>query len=480
MSSVINKRCLITNMEAMSHNKMTRPSGLLSPRDNKLAARILADKVQSVATGVVQLFTCRNSAQWHFKLTGVACLSKDSRRRSYYIQVLDMDANCLAWEQEIYYEFEFSMSSSSDVLVFEADDTMAALYFARSDEAVIFANGIKERLAKMQMQRMKMVTEPAPVPPVIVHEVNLGDVRQQRPSEASSSSFSWNIFGKKSKAPKLSKADIGTPTNYVHLQGVKASTEGFEKVNNLSELEPSLRKLFTMQGLPVDLIDDPNSRQELNAFVKKNEKALKRMTRRELRNQTPPRNIGPPTAPPPSKPRDLPPKPQPKPKFPLPASTDLPPPPPPPPVQNMMGVPPPPPPPPPPPGPVGMAAPPPPPPGPLLKAQQKPTVVGGDGRGDLLQSIRGFQKDNLKPQAPEKRISSASGDGKSDLLQGIRGFDKSNLKHASTNETANKPEAKAGSDMTTLLQSALDQMLPSVGYSDSDSDSEDDDEEWEE
>ena len=82
-------------------------------------------------------------------MTGVACLAKDSNRRSYFIQVFDMDQAKLAFEQEIYREFDFKMPKR-DVGTFEADSALAALLFADVREATDFKKAVDLRLSKLK------------------------------------------------------------------------------------------------------------------------------------------------------------------------------------------------------------------------------------------------------------------------------------------------------------------------------------------
>ena len=71
------------------------------------------------------------------RVTGVVCLVKDSNRRSYFIQVFDMDIPQRIWEQELYEEIDYKCPKH-DVHVFEADQSMEALYFAEITEAQDF------------------------------------------------------------------------------------------------------------------------------------------------------------------------------------------------------------------------------------------------------------------------------------------------------------------------------------------------------
>ena len=167
--------------------KKFQPSGLLGPEDNARVARLLTDKAQSLATAVVQFYQADRTSQWQKVLTGVACLTKDSRRRSYFIQVFDLDAACMAWEQEIYNEFRINRATSDDVLIFEADTCMAALYFAKVLEAESFVEGIQNRLARLNKPKTGhgkgtiAVIEGPGVNPGVVHSLDLEIKHHRRP-----------------------------------------------------------------------------------------------------------------------------------------------------------------------------------------------------------------------------------------------------------------------------------------------------------
>ena len=170
-------------------NKMKLPSGLLSPEDNAKVSKMLFDKCQSQVTTVVQFYQANDSHQWQKILTGVACLTKDSYRRSYFIQIFDMDAGNLCWEQEIYNEFRINRPLN-DVLVFEADEFMAALYFAEVGEADSFVAEIQNRLARLNRpksgntgksasQNIGFVDGPGAQPGVF-HTLNISDSKRKQ------------------------------------------------------------------------------------------------------------------------------------------------------------------------------------------------------------------------------------------------------------------------------------------------------------
>ncbi|XP_061570083.1 WASP like actin nucleation promoting factor b isoform X4 [Cololabis saira] len=168
------------------------------------------------------------------------------------------------------------------------------------------------------------------------------------------SSFPRREKKSKGKKKRLTKADIGTPSNFQHIGHVGWDPNtGFD----LNNLDPELKHLFDMCGISEAQLKDKETSKVIYDFIEK--KGGVEAVKNELRRQGPPRWSAPP--PPPS--RGGPPPPPPPPHH---SSA----PPPPPPARGGRGAPPPPPPsrapvsapPPPPPSRVGMSAPPPPPP----------------------------------------------------------------------------------------------------------------------
>ncbi|XP_060886229.1 WASP like actin nucleation promoting factor b isoform X3 [Labrus mixtus] len=161
------------------------------------------------------------------------------------------------------------------------------------------------------------------------------------------SSFPKREKKAKGKKKKLTKADIGTPSNFQHIGHVGWDPNtGFD----LNNLDPELKNLFDMCGISEAQLKDKETSKVIYDFIEK--KGGVEAVKNELRRQAPP--------PPPS--RGGPPPPPPH-------HGSAPPPPPPPPARGRGAPPPPPPsrapisaPPPPPPSRPGMSAPPPPPP----------------------------------------------------------------------------------------------------------------------
>ena len=225
-----------------------------------------------------------------------------------------MDTKRQIWEQEIYYQMKYRKSKSC-FHTFEGEESMIGIYFADEGEGEHFFFTINDRLSKTLNRESRRI------------------VRQQSRSKAPESKVQTglnpimelvtpmvpkkNKKGKKDKKPKLSKDDIGKPTNFVHAQGIKSGPSGFEQVDNIG-YDEELRKFLSHAGIPSTVMDDPQKKKEVERFVEKNE-VIHKMT---IRRKKPP-GITPPAKPPPqpaAKISGAPPPPPPPPPPPAPPS----------------------------------------------------------------------------------------------------------------------------------------------------------------
>jgi hypothetical protein len=490
----------------------SKPSGLLNPKDNHLVFGLLGDRVQSLSTAVIQFFVSSpplsaSRTGWDYVVTGVVCLSKDSLRRSYFIQIFDLDHKQQIWEQELYHEMLFNRNTPQ-VYSFEAEAGMAALSFADEREAVSFNTEVQARLERFrqpQVQIRHSKRQAAATPglaldqgpganPTIVHEINLDNARKNRTrpptkpvdlGKLSGGPLAWGTWGRKNSSnlvPKVSKADIGAPTNFVHLKGVQSSTDGFQMVDNTREIDPGLRKLFEMAGISESILQDPTKRDEVGTFITQNAGKLRRLSKRPppSRGAIPPpsRRVepGPPSrslAPPQwsATPRDHspakrttghPPRPPPIASRPPSRPTQT----------GTTGAPPPPPPPPPPAPPLLVSG-----SGDLPNPKPK---MESDPRSDLLTQIHGGSNLRKAPDPDDRSLTSKpklAPDPRSNLLKQIQ--DGGKLRHVT--DTEKGPDQPVDGSLRNVLQSALDNIYM-ANQSSSDEDDrnfDSNDDEWE-
>nr|XP_022295886.1 neural Wiskott-Aldrich syndrome protein-like [Crassostrea virginica] len=496
---------------------------LLRDDENEVLFAMLGRGCLTLATGVVQLYTAEapTRQRWSKRVTGLACFVKDNQKRSYFIRVYDLKQRQCVWEQEIYNQFRYK-SPRDYFHTFEAENTQAGLNFASEDEAAKFKSSVEQKLLERHQRRMNKKTNKnqggnAPPPPAIrTAQVNVGPGPAPPPAAApisinSAPSLNTTSSGKdskknkKDKKKKLTKEDIGTPSNFRHVNHVGWDPErGFE----MDKLDEDMKNLFISVGISNNDQVDKETIDFIYDFVEKNG-GIEQVKREMLSRPPPP---PPPSAQPPPPPVSPGNRPLPGPPSSAPMSRAPPPParigqvgpppgrpptsrggaPPPPPPQRERQLPPTPPfktsaptsPPPPPAGvpnaPPPPPAPAPPPPPPAPGAPPPPPTGGGGGgggvgRGALLESIR--DGTTLKKTTPGENRPSG-GDARDNLLNAIKGG--TSLKHVEQQSNA-RPVMEEQGGIVGALAKALASRSAQIQGSDNesdDSDVDDDDDEW--
>ncbi|XP_034718837.1 WASP like actin nucleation promoting factor b isoform X3 [Etheostoma cragini] len=332
------------------------------------------------------------------------------------------------------------------------------------------------------------------------------------------SSFQKREKKGKVKKKRLTKADIGTPSNFQHIGHVGWDPNtGFD----LNNLDPELKNLFDMCGISEAQLKDKETSKVIYDFIEK--KGGVEAVKNELRRQAPPpppSRGGPPPPPPPPHHTSAPPPPPPArgrgaPPPPPPSRAPVSAPPPPPPSRPGMSAPPPPPPPsrgslPPPPPPAHASIhaappppphpssstpystgapppppPPPPPPGPpppappLLSEADVDTGLPSTGKPALLSQIReGTQL--KKVEQKERPVSNNT--GRDALLDQIRQGIQLKARDDNTDSAPSTPAPSAG--IVGALMEVMQKRSKAIHSSDEDDDDEDeedfeDDDEWE-
>nr|XP_033779392.1 wiskott-Aldrich syndrome protein [Geotrypetes seraphini] len=488
------------------------PSCLLQPQENDQVFELLGRKCMSLCTSVAQLFLALppGSPHWNKQHCGVLCFVKDNPRRSYFIRLYDLKEAKMVWEQELYSSFDY-LASTRYFHVFCADDCQAGLNFADENEADMFHSVVEEKIQKRQ-QRQDKRQMPPPLPPTVDEKRNTlplppppgGDRNgPSSPQTVSPSIMTVDISnpditairyrglttpapaekGKKSKKgkKKFSKADIGAPCGFQHVQHVGWDPNSGIDVQNL---DPDLKNLFNKAGISESQLADVETSRLIYDFIEQQggvEAIKQEMKRHSSAVPPPPPSRSSPLPPPPSGPAPPPSRGRSGPLPPVPGPPSLLPPtpsrgalvsPPPPqrgPPQPSRNTPPPPPPIsrsgpplPPPPMPTGTNTPPPPPPPPPASLGSGPSPPpfppGGVGLG-------------TQPTPPPK--------GRGALLDQIRQGISLN-KVADTAETPASP-AESSEGLVGALMHVMQKRCKAIHSSDEGEDEEaddDDDDEW--
>ncbi|XP_026218175.1 neural Wiskott-Aldrich syndrome protein-like [Anabas testudineus] len=494
-------------------------STLLTKQENECLFNHLGKKCITLSSAVVQVFTADRNSSWNKKCCGVACLVKDNPQRSYFIRVFDIRECKIKFEQELYNNFSIS-SPKPYFITFPGDTCQVGLNFADEEESRRFRSQLSELVGRRQRKTEKRRDPPnGPTLHIATVDIKHPEINSvQRPAYHNNSQVNnivHSAFPKKEKRnkgkkKKLTKADIGTPSNFQHIGHVGWDPNtGFD----LNNLDPELKYLFDFCGISEAQLKDKETSKVIYDFIEK--KGGVEAVKNELRRQAPPpppsrggpppppphHNTAPP--PPPARGRGAPPPPTPSrapvsappppppsrpgmsappppppsrgicPPPPPPSHASIPVPPPPPPplssssTSSSTGGPPPPPPPPPPPGP------PPPAPPPLSEAN------GGDtGKSALLSQIR----EGTQLKKVEQKERPATSTGRDALLDQIRQGIQLKSRDDNTESTPSTPAPSAG--IVGALMEVMQKRSKAIHSSDEDDDDEDDEDfededEWE-
>uniref|UniRef100_M4A8C5 Actin nucleation-promoting factor WASL n=1 Tax=Xiphophorus maculatus TaxID=8083 RepID=M4A8C5_XIPMA len=464
---------------------------LLTPQENDCLFGYLGRKCATLCSAVVQVYRAERSCSWVKRCCGVACLVKDNPQRSYFIRVFDIKEGKSMFEQELYHSFSISCPRPY-FITFAGDSCQVGLNFASEEEAKRFRVTVSDLLNRRQ--RKSGECRPAlPMATVDIKNPEINNIRVQNSHSHHQPYHLNNMLShsglvrrdKKSKKKKLTKADIGTPSNFQHIGHVGWDPNtGFD----LNNLDPELKNLFDMCGISEAQLKDRETSKVIYDFIEK--KGGVEAVKNELRRQAPPpppsRSGGPPPPPPPHSTAPPPPfrgsrgAPPPPPPSRAPISA---PPPPPPSRPGALGAPPPPPPsrgghhsaPPPPP--------PPPPPGPPPPPELDGVSSGRDspspgGKSALLEQIRGGAQ--LKKVEQNQRAP-ASSTGRDALLDQIRqGIQ---LKTVSDLPESGPPTPAPTAGIVGALMEVMQKRSKAIHSSDDDEDEDEDDdfeddEEW--
>ncbi|XP_059181804.1 LOW QUALITY PROTEIN: WASP like actin nucleation promoting factor b [Centropristis striata] len=491
---------------------------LLTPQENDSLFNHLGRKCISLSSAVVQVFTAERNSSWNKKCCGVACLVKDNPLRSYFIRVLDIKDGKIMFEQELYNNFSIYLPKPY-FITFTGDTCQVGLNFASEEETKRFRSQVNELIGRRQRKTEKR-RDPAngPTLPMATVDIKNPEIstvhRYQNNSQVNNivhSSFPKREKKGKAKKKRLTKADIGTPSNFQHIGHVGWDPNtGFD----LNNLDPELKNLFDMCGISEAQLKDKETSKVIYDFIEK--KGGVEAVKNELRRQAPPpppSRGGPPPPPPP--PRSAPPPPPPArgrgaPPPPPPSRAPISAPPPPPPSRPGMSAPPPPPPPsrgslppppppahasipvapPPPPPPPSSSGggpppppPPPPPPGPPPPAPPPlPTEAnggdGGLGKGALLSQIR----EGTQLKKVEQKERPVSNTGRDALLDQIRQGIQLKARDDNPDSGPTTPAPSAG--IVGALMEVMQKRSKAIHSSDEDDDDDEDedfedDDEWE-
>uniref|UniRef100_A0AAZ3P6B0 Uncharacterized protein n=1 Tax=Oncorhynchus tshawytscha TaxID=74940 RepID=A0AAZ3P6B0_ONCTS len=282
------------------HLPQRRPANngsiLLTPQENDCLFNYLGRKCTSLCSAVVQVYAADRNSAWTKRCCGVACLVKDNPARSYFIRVFDIKEGKTVFEQELYNNFSISVSKSY-FFTFAGDSCQMGLNFASEEEAKHFRVAVGDLLGRRQRKSEKRRDPPGQNGPALPMatvdiknpEINTVSRFHGHTSQTNMVSSSFNNNNKKEKkvkgkkGKKLTKADIGTPSNFQHVGHVGWDPNtGFD----LNNLDPELKNLFDMCGISEAQLKDKETSKVIYDFIEK--KGGVEAVKIELRRQGPP------------------------------------------------------------------------------------------------------------------------------------------------------------------------------------------------
>ncbi|KAL3077540.1 hypothetical protein niasHS_012246 [Heterodera schachtii] len=230
-------------------------SALLSAEENSQLFEVLGRDRISLVAGIAQLLDAPAESPnvWRKTNVGIVYLVKDYRERNYQLCMYDIFKKELQWSQILYKDFAVnSYSNCPRLLVFECDTCIKALNFTDFNEAEEFKVAMEKRresnqksqqgrrgsagTAVIQNQRKspahpshKKTTAPCFPPSYLQDGIQSSHYHQQHPVGGITSMGVMPHFGlhhlstkkttkkdKDGKKRKVTKEDIGIPTDFVH------------------------------------------------------------------------------------------------------------------------------------------------------------------------------------------------------------------------------------------------------------------------
>ncbi|XP_076286940.1 uncharacterized protein LOC143212235 [Lasioglossum baleicum] len=266
-----------------------RGSILLKPEENEQVFQLIGNRCQCLAAGVIQLYLTEPPIhkEWIKKTTGIITLIRDNPRRSFFLRLYCLQRRAMIWEHEVYNAMGYK-APLSYFHTFEAEEYMAAFNFASETDALTLRNILLDKLNakrhKRQQRRSKMEIEgqhggtllwrnqssPSPVAFSTGSTSNLANGTPTTIGVNRSASSSSMYKPKKKKRDKtkrrLTKDDIGPPSNFRHLTHLQFSSNN--KI--VDPVDPHLKMFLDKVGVSEDQFSNQETRKFIYDFIEQN------------------------------------------------------------------------------------------------------------------------------------------------------------------------------------------------------------------
>ncbi|XP_015126138.1 neural Wiskott-Aldrich syndrome protein [Diachasma alloeum] len=272
----------------MKSTKDHRGCVLLSSEENEEIYRLIGNRCQCLAAGVIQLYLTEPPAhrEWIKKNTGVITLIRDTSKRSYFLRLYCLQRKAMLWEQELYNSMSYN-APMTYFHTFEGEDCMAAFNFANETEAVIMRSVLLERLNANKQRRQdrkarldaeaqqRVVTlprrSPNSTPDFTGFSTNTGaNTLNGSPSSLGvNGSLGSSMYKKKNRREKdpkrkLTTADIGLPSDFRHLAHM-----GWDAHKGLdwNPNDPKLKQFFDVAGITRQQLTSKSTRDFIYSYL---------------------------------------------------------------------------------------------------------------------------------------------------------------------------------------------------------------------
>ncbi|KAI4478562.1 PREDICTED: neural Wiskott-Aldrich syndrome protein-like [Polistes canadensis] len=261
---------------------------LLKTEENEHVFQLIGNRCQCLAAGIIQLYLTEPPfhKEWVKKNTGIITLIRDNPRRSFFLRLYCLQRRAMLWEHEVYNSMDYK-TPLVYFHTFEAEECMAAFNFANEVEAITLRDILLDKLnakrqrrqekrSKMEMETQHVVTLPrksrsstssfAFTTGATSNTLNgQTTVGVNRSASSSSMYKSKKKKSDKDSRRKLTKDDIGLPSNFRHLvhMGWNAENKGLE----LDTVDPELKKFFDKVGISEHHLRDQGTREFIYDFI---------------------------------------------------------------------------------------------------------------------------------------------------------------------------------------------------------------------
>ncbi|XP_001608170.1 neural Wiskott-Aldrich syndrome protein [Nasonia vitripennis] len=265
-----------------------RGSILLKPEENEQVFRLIGNRCQCLAAGIIQLYLTEppKHNEWIKKNTGIITLIRDTSKRSFFLRLYCIQRKAMLWEHEVYNSMEYK-APFNYFHTFEAEDCMAAFNFANETDAIVLRNILIEKLnakarrrnerhSKMEMENQRGMMLPRKNQSISTPSLGLThnppdnfsngtpvaiNVNRSMSNISMSKSKKKKRSHEKEAKKKLTTNDIGLPFDFRHVEHMGTD------INSCRVIDPELKAFFDKVGISESHLEHQETRDFIYDFI---------------------------------------------------------------------------------------------------------------------------------------------------------------------------------------------------------------------